>query len=124
MFGNSNNKPFIWGDTPPKWFMKHIAEAFRLMGAHHEMVHAVDISDKWTVMLAIMPRDQSDALGVEVAEVFKRRFPETENSPPERYQTESSLTLLEAVQRIADGYGGDAQSLCKNTLKAIRKNET
>lgn len=34
---------------------------------------------------------------------------------------DDSLTLFEAVQRIADGYGGDAQSLCKNTLKAIRK---
>ena len=68
-------KPFRWGDTPPKWFMKEIAEGFRLMGTNMEMVHAIDVSPQFTVMLAIMPKDHSDALCTEVAELFKRRFP-------------------------------------------------
>jgi hypothetical protein len=55
--------------------MKHIAEAFRLMGQNREMVHALDVSERWTVIISIAPRDQAEAIGVEIGEVFKKRFP-------------------------------------------------
>jgi hypothetical protein len=75
LFGDQKGKPFRWGETPPKWFMKEIAKSFQLMGQNREMIHAVDISEKWTIFITICPRDQSQALGVEMAEVAKRRFP-------------------------------------------------
>lgn len=85
-FGSAS-KPFVWGQTPPKWFMKHIAEAFRLMGQNREMVHAVDVSEQWTVIICIAPRSLSHALGVEVGEVFKRRFDgNLVDSDPKRYE--------------------------------------
>lgn len=75
MFGGQKRKPFTWGEIPPKWFMKEIAKAFHLMGQNHEAIHAVDVSDEWTVIISICPRDQADALGQEFAASFERRFP-------------------------------------------------
>lgn len=63
--------PFKWGDTPPDWFMREIAEALRLMGANGEVVHAFDTKEFAFVQI-VCPVSKSGELTQAVGEAYMR----------------------------------------------------
>jgi hypothetical protein len=53
---------FVWGQKPPKWFMREVSRAFEYMGKNREAAHIFDCSDRWSVVLLMVERTKAPEL--------------------------------------------------------------
>lgn len=67
-------QPFVWGQKPPKWFMREVARAFEYMGKNREAAHIFELGADWSVVFLMVNTSKAPELSEHVRKWYMQTF--------------------------------------------------